>query len=145
MPLQHRLGDGGFGGNVGHDGHLTFTLSALQILSLVGALDHPEITMDRHAKCTQHALPRRSEPDLCTCLAKIGIAGLQNKDGSFSGDADGEVDTRFSYCAISSLAIIEMVHLVDVSAALEFVERCRNADGGYGTLPGRESHAGQGG
>ncbi|CAL5445356.1 unnamed protein product [Camellia sinensis] len=42
------------------------------------------------------------------------IAGLQNEDGSFSGDMWGEVDTR-----------------------------CKNLDGGFGCTPGAESHAGQ--
>lgn len=34
------------------------------------------------------------------------IVGLQNDDGSFSGDQWGEVDTRFSFCAIACLALI---------------------------------------
>lgn len=33
-------------------------------------------------------------------------AGLQQPDGSFSGDKWGEVDTRFSYCALSCCSLL---------------------------------------
>lgn len=42
---------GGFGGNVGHDAHLTFTLSAFQILLLLGSLNDARINMDLHLNC----------------------------------------------------------------------------------------------
>lgn len=34
------------------------------------------------------------------------ITKLQNDDGSFSGDQWGEVDTRFSFCAVACLALL---------------------------------------
>ena len=34
------------------------------------------------------------------------IKGLQNSDGSFRGDYSGEIDTRFSYCAVSALSLL---------------------------------------
>ncbi|CAM9639652.1 unnamed protein product [Choristocarpus tenellus] len=70
---------------------------------------------------------------------------LQQGDGSFYGDMWGEVDTRFSYCALSALAILGKLHdgTVNVRGAAEFVGRCRNFDGGFGCVPGAESHAGQ--
>ena len=34
------------------------------------------------------------------------IKNLQNSDGSFRGDYAGEVDTRFSYCAVSALSLL---------------------------------------
>lgn len=76
-------------------------------------------------------------------------------DGSFAGDEWGEIDTRFSYCALSTLAILGKLPvpsaapasaeppLIDVAAATAFVGRCRNFDGGFGCVPGAESHAGQ--
>lgn len=73
-----------------------------------------------------------------------GIAARQNPDGSFSGDEEGEVDTRFSYCAVSALKLLSALDQIDVSSALQFVHSCRNFDGGYGAVPGAESHAGQG-
>ena len=34
------------------------------------------------------------------------VTSLQNEDGSFSGDKWGEVDTRFSFCAVACLALL---------------------------------------
>jgi len=73
-----------------------------------------------------------------------GIAARQNADGSFAGDEEGEVDTRFSYCAISALKLLSSLERINVPSAVHFVQSCRNFDGGYGAVPGGESHAGQG-
>jgi len=73
------------------------------------------------------------------------VASLQQPDGSFAGDEWGEIDTRFSYCALSSLSLLGKLEdgLVDVDKATDYVGRCRNFDGGFGCIPGAESHAGQ--
>lgn len=34
------------------------------------------------------------------------VAARQNEDGSFGGDEYGEVDTRFTFCAIAALFLI---------------------------------------
>ena len=34
------------------------------------------------------------------------VARLQQKDGSFFGDKWGEVDTRFSFCAVACLSLV---------------------------------------
>lgn len=131
---------GGFGGNVGHDAHLLYTLSALQILAMADRLDDPRL--DREAV--------------------VGfVASLQQSDGSFAGDEWGEVDTRFSYCALSALSILGALPdddtrtcadassssnekpTIDVQKAALYVSSCRNFDGGFGSVPGAESHAGQ--
>ena len=70
-------------------------------------------------------------------------AGLQQADGSFAGDAAGEIDTRFSYCALATCALLGKPDAVNTSAAVAFVRRCANFDGGFGATPGGESHAGQ--
>ncbi len=64
-------------------------------------------------------------------------------DGSFAGDSWGEVDTRFSYCALSCCALLGRLDALDVPAAVAFILTCRNFDGGFGCVPGAESHAGQ--
>ncbi|GIL91468.1 hypothetical protein Vretifemale_19070 [Volvox reticuliferus] len=71
------------------------------------------------------------------------VAGLQQPDGSFAGDAWGEIDTRFTYCALLCLAILGRSSLINVPRALDFIARCKNFDGGFGCTPGNESHAGQ--
>ena len=55
----------------------------------------------------------------------------------------GEVDTRFSYCAISALSLLKHLDLINVNKTVEFISRCQNFDGAFGTIPGAESHAGQ--
>lgn len=110
------------GGNVGHDPHLLYTLSAIQILAIADRLSDPRLDRDK----------------ICSF-----VKSLQNSDGSFSGDKWGEIDTRFSYCALSALSILDRIEEIEVDKAAEFVGRCKNFDGGYGCLPGAESHAGQ--
>lgn len=113
---------GGFGGNVNHDAHILYTLSAIQILALYDEM---------------HVLDREK--------IKLYVKSLQQSDGSFAGDKWGEIDTRFSYCALSILALLGCLEesVVDVAKAVDFVERCQNFDGGFGAVPGAESHAGQ--
>lgn len=76
-------------------------------------------------------------------LRNLVLLGLQNPDGSFSGDRFGETDTRFLYCAVSALSLLGRLGDLDVEKTVAHVVRCRNFDGGFGTVPGAESHAGQ--
>lgn len=121
---------GGFGGNEFHDAHLLSTLSAVQILAMLDALD----AVDRDY------------------VARY-IGRLQLDNGSFTGDTvSREVDTRFSYGAALCLSLLGRLHAVDprtgspyvrVNAMIDFVLECENFDGGFGLVPGAESHAGQ--
>ncbi|QDZ21522.1 subunit beta of geranylgeranyl transferase type-2 [Chloropicon primus] len=121
-------GDGGFGSAPGHDSHLLYTLSAVQVLVTYGALEEELSGEDRERTAAF-------------------VAGLQSaEDGSFRGDKWGEVDTRFSYCAASCLTLLGVKPLeskIDVPKAVEFVLACRNFDEGFGARPGDETHAGQ--
>jgi geranylgeranyl transferase type-2 subunit beta len=118
LRCQHECG--GFGGNEGHDPHILYTLSAVQILCLFDALDR--LDAER---------------------VMAYVAKLQLPDGSFQGDEWGEVDTRFSYCALCCGSLLGRLGALDVPAAVAFVKSCENFDGGFGCLPGGESHAGQ--
>lgn len=135
---------GGFGGNCSgecaHDAHLLYTLSALQILAMADRLHDDRLDKDAVVKF---------------------VCGLQNDDGSFSGDKWGEIDTRFTYCAFSCLALLGRLSLpewghetanvmnesgdtIDIKKAIRYIISCRNSfDGGFGAVPGAESHAGQ--
>ena len=115
---------GGFGGNLNQDGHILYTLSALQILALANALTDKRL-VEIKDKVIQF------------------IASLQQCDGSFAGDEWGEVDTRFTYCSLSSLAILGSLQAVDVDTASIYIASCQNFDGGFGCTPGAEGHAGQ--
>ncbi|XP_078576527.1 geranylgeranyl transferase type-2 subunit beta-like [Branchiostoma floridae x Branchiostoma japonicum] len=111
---------GGFGASVGHDPHLLYALSAVQILTLYDALD--AVNVDK--------------------LVEF-VSNLQQQDGSFYGDKWGEVDTRFSFCAVACLKLLDKLSAIDVEKATNFVLSCMNFDGGFGCRPGSESHSGQ--
>eukprot|EP01099_Mayorella_cantabrigiensis_P004952 TRINITY_DN3811_c0_g1_i1.p1 TRINITY_DN3811_c0_g1~~TRINITY_DN3811_c0_g1_i1.p1 ORF type:complete len:351 (+),score=75.01 TRINITY_DN3811_c0_g1_i1:62-1054(+) len=113
--------EGGFGGYIGHDPHLLYTLSALQVLAIFGCLERANLD----------------------AVVKY-VSSLQNRtDGSFSGDKWGEVDTRFSYIGISCLALLHRLDAIDVDLAVKFILKCQNFDHAFGCVPGAESHAGQ--
>jgi geranylgeranyl transferase type-2 subunit beta len=105
-----------FGGNVEHDSHILYTLSAIQILALCDQMD---LIHDRGR------------------IARY-VASLQQADGSFAGDKWGEVDTRFAYCALSTLALLGLLDsgLVDVTKTITYISSCKNFDGGFGVVPG---------
>ncbi|XP_023213376.1 geranylgeranyl transferase type-2 subunit beta-like [Centruroides sculpturatus] len=59
------------------------------------------------------------------------------------GDKWGEVDTRFSFCAVACLALLGHVQAINVKKTVDFILSCMNFDGGFGCRPGSETHAGQ--
>ncbi|EHY52193.1 Rab geranylgeranyltransferase [Exophiala dermatitidis] len=119
--------DGGFGAAPGHDSHMLYTVSAVQVLATINALSDLE-TAQRGGK---------------EAVARY-IAGLQDRNsGTFAGDEWGETDTRFLYGAFNALSILDMMHLVDIEKAVSYIQACANFDGGFGRSPGAESHAGQ--
>ncbi|KAH0534201.1 hypothetical protein FGG08_007212 [Glutinoglossum americanum] len=125
ISCQHE--NGGFGAAPGHDAHMLYTVSAIQILATIDALDELD-------------LPGRAGKD------KVGsfIANLQDPEtGTFAGDEWGETDTRFLYGALNALSLLHLLSLIDLPAAVSHVQSCANFDGGYGVSPGAESHAGQ--
>uniref|UniRef100_A0A8C5I2V7 Geranylgeranyl transferase type-2 subunit beta n=1 Tax=Gouania willdenowi TaxID=441366 RepID=A0A8C5I2V7_GOUWI len=115
---QHECG--GVSASIGHDPHLLYTLSAVQILCLFDSVDALDVD-----KVVEY------------------VKGLQQDDGSFAGDKWGEIDTRFSFCAVATLALLGKMETINLDKAIEFVLSCMNFDGGFGCRPGSESHAGQ--
>ncbi|PHH91278.1 hypothetical protein CDD83_1088 [Cordyceps sp. RAO-2017] len=124
LSCQHD--NGGFGAAPGHDAHMLSTVSAVQILAMVDALDQLETRGVGKAKVGKY------------------IADLQDgKTGSFHGDEWGEEDTRFLYGALNALSLLGLLSMVDVDKAVAYIASCANFDGGYGVRPGAESHSGQ--
>jgi len=73
------------------------------------------------------------------------IVSLQQPSGVFAGDRFGETDTRFLYCAVNGLSLLGRLNEMNKEKAVEYIERCKNYDGGFGSSVGAESHAAQGG
>lgn len=133
--LQHE--DGGFRADKDHDTHLSNTLYAIQILVTLDALDN--INLDKAIECKRITM----FIDQTTQKLEIDVQALQNPDGSFRGDEWGEVDSRFSYMALNMLSLVKRLDAIDVEKTIEWILLCKNYDGGFGSRPGSESHAGQ--
>ncbi|PHH56151.1 putative geranylgeranyl transferase type-2 subunit beta [Ceratocystis fimbriata CBS 114723] len=124
LSCQHE--NGGFGAAPGHDAHMLSTVSAVQILAMIDALD--ELDTSGHGKDK---------------VARF-ISNLQNREsGTFAGDEWGEEDTRFLYGAFNALSLLGLLDTIDVGKAVSHIASCANFDGGYGVSPGAESHSGQ--
>lgn len=115
---------GGFSSFPKHDAHILSTLSALQVLKIY------DLKLSMLSESQQEKLV-------------VFIKGLQLPDGSFQGDKFGEVDTRFVYTAVSSLSLLDELTREILEPAVAFIMKCKNFDGGFGMLPGAESHAAQ--
>lgn len=113
---------GGFSPAPLHDSSIIYTLSAVQVA------------------CTYNKVNEINQEKVVDY-----IKSLQQDDGSFFGDEWGEVDTRFSFCAIATLALLGKLHndVINIEKARDFICSCMNFDGGFGCRPGSESHSGQ--
>ncbi|KAF9259524.1 rab geranylgeranyltransferase [Marasmius fiardii PR-910] len=112
---------GAFGAHPEHDAHLLSTLSAIQVLVMQDAVDRI--------------------PDIERLVR--WILSLQQASGVFAGDTFGEIDTRFTFCAINALSLLDHLKFLDKEKTVGYIERCRNFDGGFGAQVGAESHAAQ--
>lgn len=114
---------GAFGAHPDHDAHLLSTLSAIQILVI-----HDALSLVPIPRLVQY------------------ILSLHQPSGVFAGDAFGEIDTRFTYCAVNALSLLGSLSALDAAATertVAYIVRCRNFDGGFGGTIGAESHAAQ--
>lgn len=53
------------------------------------------------------------------------------------------IDTRFTFVAFCTTYLLGRLDDINVEKAVEFILKCHNFDGGFGTRPGSESHSGQ--
>lgn len=73
------------------------------------------------------------------------VLALQDPEtGSFCGDEWGEIDTRFTYCAVACLSLLGRLDALDHDKTVAWIARCKNYDGGFGMVENAESHAAQG-
>jgi geranylgeranyl transferase type-2 subunit beta len=124
---------GGFGAHEGHDAHMIYTCSAIQILAIEDALS--SIDTEKVISCMFPPQQRLRED----------IVSLQNlQTGAIAGNTIyPEYDTRFIYCAFQILQLLNALDRIDVPLAVKYIHGCRNFDGGFGLAPHAESHAGQ--
>lgn len=71
------------------------------------------------------------------CPLYIGLKLLQVKNGGFSAThPDGEVDTRFVFCACAIASILDLWHCIDIPNATEFLKQCKTYEAAFGLVPG---------
>ncbi|KAK3160347.1 hypothetical protein QOZ80_1BG0058350 [Eleusine coracana subsp. coracana] len=101
--------------------HLASTYSALAILKIVG-----------------YDLASFDSKALLSSIRK-----LQQPDGSFMPIHIGaETDLRFVYCAAAICSMLDDWTGMDKLKAQEYIRNCQSYDGGFGMVPGSESHGG---
>ncbi|WVZ72276.1 hypothetical protein U9M48_020762 [Paspalum notatum var. saurae] len=105
-----------------HNGsHLASTYSALAMLKIVG-----------------YDLTNIDSKALLQSMKK-----LQQPDGSFMPIHIGaETDLRFVYCAAAICSMLDDWTGMDRLKAKEYILNCQSYDGGFGMVPGSESHVG---
>ncbi|KAK4500379.1 hypothetical protein PRZ48_008568 [Zasmidium cellare] len=126
--------NGGFGAAPGHDPHMLYTCSSVQILAMTDGFSDLEKRL----------------PNGKMKIAKY-IASLQQPNGTFAGDVWGETDSRFLFCGFLALSLLGMLPnqrpneppIIDLTAATDHIKACQNFDGAFGVAPGAESHSGQ--
>lgn len=131
--LQGSEGFGGFigGGFTGplksrkrtsyHKSHVSMTYSALLTLAILG-----------------DDLGRVNKEAICMTLKT-----LQREDGCFQAVEFGsETDLRFVFCAAAISFMLQDWSGMDLDAAEKFILSNHSFDGGFGLLPGQESHGG---
>ncbi|XP_010505638.1 PREDICTED: geranylgeranyl transferase type-1 subunit beta [Camelina sativa] len=101
--------------------HLASTYCALAILKVTG---HDLSTIDSE-------------------LLLLSMKNLQQDDGSFMPiHIGGETDLRFVYCAAAICYMLDNWSGMDKEKAKNYILNCQSYDGGFGLIPGSESHGG---
>uniref|UniRef100_A0A0E0BX60 Prenyltransferase alpha-alpha toroid domain-containing protein n=1 Tax=Oryza meridionalis TaxID=40149 RepID=A0A0E0BX60_9ORYZ len=71
------------------------------------------------------------------------MRNLQQPDGSFMPTHIGaETDLRFVYCAAAICSMLKDWTGMDKEKAKQYILSCQSYDGGFGLVPGSESHGG---
>ncbi|ESQ52636.1 hypothetical protein EUTSA_v10016771mg [Eutrema salsugineum] len=73
----------------------------------------------------------------------LSMKNLQQDDGSFMPiHTGGETDLRFVYCAAAISDMLGNWSGMDTEMAKNYILNCQSYDGGFGLIPGSESHGG---
>ncbi|XP_010253206.1 PREDICTED: geranylgeranyl transferase type-1 subunit beta isoform X2 [Nelumbo nucifera] len=73
----------------------------------------------------------------------ISMKNLQQPDGSFMPIHTGaEADLRFVFCAAAICFVLNNWSGIDREKAKDYILNCQSYDGGFGLVPGSESHGG---
>jgi len=123
---------GGFSAAPGHNSHILYTLSAIQL-----ALTHDLINYEEKLIFDEISFEKVID----------FVLGLIQENGGVSGSSRWiDIDTRFNFCLVACLKLLKSLESLSEdqkSSQVEYIKSCMNFDGGFGTVPGAESHSGQ--
>jgi hypothetical protein len=177
--------DGGFGASPRNDSHMLPTLSALQILALLGELhrvDADAVAACEGVRCSVlrcggvrggawrcvhpgRPVPTSARPCVSACrlcwpaaagrlvcrrqvgrdrhtvshapAAAAAAATALHTNASLGWTLEySQPRPRFTYCALLACSILGRSDALDVAAAVEFIQACKNFDGGFGCTAG---------
>ncbi|KAL2329597.1 hypothetical protein Fmac_017178 [Flemingia macrophylla] len=104
-----------------NNSHLASTYCAIAILKIVG-----------------YDLSNLDSESIVTSMRN-----LQQPDGSFIPiHTGGETDLRFVYCAAAICFMLDNWNGMDKEKTKDYILLCQSYDGGFGLVPGAESHGG---
>ncbi|KAI4364057.1 hypothetical protein MLD38_020199 [Melastoma candidum] len=131
MACQHE--SGGFGGNVGHDPHVLYTLSAVQCLALFDKMHLldvekmlPSYKMRMYPSLETNGV--KLTPVFC-CVGALAITGhLDRVDKDLLGWWLCERQVCYSWWVLSSLTMIGRVRWIDREKLIEFILNCQDTE-----------------
>ncbi|CAH8303542.1 unnamed protein product [Eruca vesicaria subsp. sativa] len=130
MTCQHE--SGGFAGNTGHDPHVLYTLSAVQILALFDKLDILDV--GKVSSCILYHLAS-------LLIMKMGLSQeICGRAFTMLKLQLQDCLCRFSYISICCLSKLKCLDQIKVKKVVDDIVCCKNLDGGFGCTPGEESH-----
>lgn len=98
----------------------------------------PLLLLPAAACCRPYLLPPLAVPLPANqiCPGPAALPDTNPARASPHPSPQPQVDTRFSYCALSALWLLDRLDAIDVPAAAAYVASCKNFDGGFGCTPG---------
>ena len=76
-------------------------------------------------------------------LSTVERASVLSVSLGYPEEDPSETDTRYSFCAVATLQLLNRLDAIDQDKAVDYIIRCQNFDGAFGVREGSESHAGQ--
>ncbi|KAE8672717.1 xyloglucan endotransglucosylase/hydrolase protein 9-like [Hibiscus syriacus] len=125
MKCQHE--SGGFSGNIGHDPHILYTLSAVQVLSLFNKLD--VLGIDKFSVVGALAI-MGSLHHVDKDLLGWWLCERQVKSGGLNGRPEKLPDVCYSWWVLSSLIMIDRVHWIDKEKLVKFILDSQDLENG---------------
>ncbi|KNH09477.1 hypothetical protein XU18_0162 [Perkinsela sp. CCAP 1560/4] len=143
---QDPYSPGGYGGCQGQMPHLASTYAAVNSLLIIGGTNYPDAYEAIHRESLQKWIDTLYNP----------------QEGSFRMHADGEVDVRATYCALSVASLLNLklkalgaeatngdgstvsagMKSIKQSKIVGFIKRCQTYEGGFSCTPFDEAHGG---